>query len=52
MAICPFHWLSKLTVGEVPAQSTRWEEELPSILAAAEVAFDQLSRRCGGALTL
>jgi hypothetical protein len=52
MAICAFHWLSKTTVGEEPAQSTIWEDELPSILAAAEAAFDQLSLRCGGALTL
>jgi len=49
MTICPHHWLSKTTVVEEPAGATRWEDELPSILAAAEVAFEQLSRRCGGA---
>jgi hypothetical protein len=47
MNICPFHRQAKNDKLETPAHVVNWEDELADVLAAAEVAFEQLMVRCG-----
>jgi hypothetical protein len=47
MNICPCHRQAKSDKLEAPAQVANWEKELPNVLAAAELAFEQLMVRCG-----
>jgi hypothetical protein len=47
MGTCPFHRQAKSDKPETPAQVASWEDELTDVLAAAEVAFEQLMVRCG-----
>jgi hypothetical protein len=44
MNICPCHRQAK---SEPAARVANWEDELTDILAAAQLAFEQLMARCG-----
>jgi hypothetical protein len=48
MNICPLHRRPKQDAVEAPVPVASWEDELTDVLAAAEVAFEQLMVRCGG----
>jgi hypothetical protein len=47
MNICPCHRQAKSDKLEAPARVSNWEDELTNVLAAAELAFEQLMVRCG-----